>query len=401
MPGEIVLYTLIPTAAEGRPIRRGAVARAKLAAQRLRDRLAWRLAGRFRLETWRYEERCGTNQGDIAVRDAVAGQVARALGPRLPQVRELAWNGLDAKELERVNRDASLLVVAGGGYLSIDAGGELIPRCVADLEALSGLRVPLALGAIGINATFRDKGHAETLPVSPDTERRLRRLGRQATALSVRDAFSQQVMAGCSGRTVPLVGDPALFLKPRSPRSRPGSGPPRIGINLAFHGRQADENLARTFPLYVDALERLHRETGCCFQYFRHSDAEPALARLLKAEGLPVELVEGGPQALLDAYAGLDLHIGEMMHSCILSLAAGTPALGVAYDAKTRGLYALMGLQDCLTDVFALDPGALAGRALAMLADRQDLAARIATRKSVLEQAHRAWWDGLLARAAA
>lgn len=61
------------------------------------------------------------------------------------------------------------------------------------------------------------------------------------------------------------------------------------------------------------------------------------------------------PDALKDTFAHLDLVIGTRLHSCILSLSARTPAIALAYQPKTVGTYAMLGLDDLCHDVENFD----------------------------------------------
>ncbi len=57
------------------------------------------------------------------------------------------------------------------------------------------------------------------------------------------------------------------------------------------------------------------------------------------------------PQTLLEKLANYDLVIGTRMHMCILSLAAGTPVLPIAYEFKTKELFARLGMSAWVQDI--------------------------------------------------
>lgn len=65
------------------------------------------------------------------------------------------------------------------------------------------------------------------------------------------------------------------------------------------------------------------------------------------------------PARLIDAFAGFDMVVATRMHAAILALAAGTPVLAIAYEFKTRQLFARLGLDD-----FTLDAETLTGDGL-------------------------------------
>jgi colanic acid/amylovoran biosynthesis protein len=70
-------------------------------------------------------------------------------------------------------------------------------------------------------------------------------------------------------------------------------------------------------------------------------------------DGLPPEVrsrcrIDGqryGPQALIQRYAEADAYIGMRLHGAILSMLGGTPAMAIAYEDKTPGIYSSLGFE--------------------------------------------------------
>lgn len=70
---------------------------------------------------------------------------------------------------------------------------------------------------------------------------------------------------------------------------------------------------------------------------------------MLALKNIRTEIIDGEPGSLVRGYAGLDLHIGGMLHSCILAHSVDTPAIALAYDIKHSGFMDLFGLMgNCL-----------------------------------------------------
>jgi len=90
---------------------------------------------------------------------------------------------------------------------------------------------------------------------------------------------------------------------------------------------------------------------------------------------------------LARGYAKLDLHIGGMLHSCILATSAGTPCIALAYDIKHQGFFDLIGLSEHCLSAFHFDPDQLYARALALLADPAPVRAQITARRDALQAA--------------
>ena len=65
------------------------------------------------------------------------------------------------------------------------------------------------------------------------------------------------------------------------------------------------------------------------------------------------------PTQLLDRLAEFDMVVATRMHAAILALCAGTPVLAIAYEFKTRQLFARLGMDD-----FTLDVETLTGESL-------------------------------------
>lgn len=77
---------------------------------------------------------------------------------------------------------------------------------------------------------------------------------------------------------------------------------------------------------------------------------------------------------LIEELASFDLCIGTRMHMCILSLCAGTPALPVSYEFKTRELFGRLQLSDRVTDIETIEPVAFVNNLENFLADMPRLA---------------------------
>jgi colanic acid/amylovoran biosynthesis protein len=60
------------------------------------------------------------------------------------------------------------------------------------------------------------------------------------------------------------------------------------------------------------------------------------------------------PARLIERFAGFDAVVATRMHAAILALCAGTPVLAVAYEFKTRQLFARLGLDEFTLDVETL-----------------------------------------------
>tara|TARA_R110000851_G_scaffold302714_2_gene460041 strand:+ start:18797 stop:20074 length:1278 start_codon:yes stop_codon:yes gene_type:complete len=62
------------------------------------------------------------------------------------------------------------------------------------------------------------------------------------------------------------------------------------------------------------------------------------------------------PTEVVDAYAGFNLVIATRMHSAILSLLAGTPVIGIAYEFKLEELFVQLGMSRLSLSIQSLNP---------------------------------------------
>lgn len=59
----------------------------------------------------------------------------------------------------------------------------------------------------------------------------------------------------------------------------------------------------------------------------------------------------GEPWTLQSLYGCMDIFLGTRLHSCIFAMTAGTPALAIAYQSKTWGIYESLGLDKYVIDI--------------------------------------------------
>lgn len=371
---------------EDRPVPRGAWGWLRNRARRGLDFVLWRLGRRWGFHYSTYQDRQDSNRGDSAIRRATIQLLRQACPGRL-EITEFGWEQIDEAFALRANGGADLVVIAGGGYISCNGMGDLPDRFLRHLDVYRRLSCPIIGFGLGLNClssyqTGQPRLSAQSVVLLGEFTRLL-------AQLSVRDAVTRQALGG--GEVIP---DPALLLDAKAgalPRRGPGDGL-WLGLNLAFHGPASTLLLARLFPIIVEVLRSLGRTHRLGVVYFVHSDAERLIPRLLRAEGITVRVVDGPPEEMLSWYGMLDIHLCEMLHSCILAANRGVPTLNLAYDSKNWGFYDLMGMEDILPAATA-DAEAILGRLSGMLERRDELSRAILRRKEDLRHD----MDGVLA----
>jgi polysaccharide pyruvyl transferase WcaK-like protein len=285
----------------------------------------------------------------------------------------------------------SNFVIAGSGYLIFDAKGHVGPRLIQDIEFFKRWGIRPILFGVGINQPSALTLNGGIVDIAPAIEANLRELLSRAKAISVRDSFTQATLSRYTDTRVELTGDPALHLghlynirhtvPPNSQRRRP-----LIGLNLNFHGPSSTKLLQRNLPIVAKAIKSIRDEHHCDFRYFVHFDAELVVPKLLALDGIEMEVIQGNPETLIRGYAELDLHIGGMLHSCILAHSVDTPAIALAYDIKHRGFLELFGLEKNCIPAADLTAPALIERVGDVLADPSPYQKAISTARERLER---------------
>lgn len=353
---------------------------------KLRDRLFWRFGIIDCIDYRNYENFYPSNVGDLAV-----SEVARALFGDVSNNRQsvinLNWGELGC--IESLHDSLKIIVVSGGGYILFDREGALPERIKYDIGALDKSRIPVVLFGIGVNFPGETWFDPLSFVVSKNDEDSLRYLLERAASISVRDIPSLRFLSRFTRKNIHLIGDPALCLLSAAPEPShvPSQSQPLVGINFSFHGPGSTEILKRNIESYVRILKALSIASCCRFRYFVHNDTEHLIPRLFATRGIEMEVVSGAPDNVAKAYRGLDLHIGGMLHSCILAHGAGVPCLGLAYDIKHYGFFSLFGLEQNYFSAIDFDENKFIERVLTILADPTPTRAIISARTSELRAA--------------
>lgn len=91
--------------------------------------------------------------------------------------------------------------------------------------------------------------------------------------------------------------------------------------------------------------------------------------------------------SLRDLFGSLAVVIGTRMHSCIVAMVAGTPAVGLSYQPKSLGTFRLLGLGQYCFDVDTFDVYRVEQLAAELVEDREGQRAVVVSR--VAETQHR------------
>jgi colanic acid/amylovoran biosynthesis protein len=268
----------------------------------------------------------------------VWGSARRWLGVDLPAPRDL-------RRLMRAYVDSDLCIAAGGGYLYTTSkrhGAVVLLNTILGFSfgALVGRPVYLYGQSIG---PFGGPLH----------EWMVRRALARVRLVAVREEISESLVR--SWRLPPpvhLTGDAAFLIRPASERPLPAGGgsPPRVGITVRPWFRKAERQ--RSFETAVAQfsawLVQERKATVFLIPHDRSQDLESArrvLSSVATLDGIILVDQEMGPADMKALCGAMDLFVGTRMHSAIYALDGGVPTLTVAYQPKTTGIMAALGLE--------------------------------------------------------
>lgn len=390
----IYLYVPISAAREYRPVARSPLGSVKASVLRSRDRMGWTLlrSNGFSYHAWRKTEY--TNRGDIAIREAIRQLLERHLGSNA-QFIELDWGHLDADAVARINAQADLFVICGGGYVSADAATGALSAVMKDVDALAAIRCPVAAFGIGYNSIL-ECPRAEMAKVTPvDTARKLKGLVAACDFVACRDRKLGQILAEYAKAPISVIGDPALFLNHAVQKplaiGNDRTGTINVGLNLALHGPISGGIFRAHFEVYADFLRRVQQSQPVRFWYFVHCETERLAIELLRKRRVNVDVVDLPPREMISAYAQMDFVICQMLHASILSANAGVPSINIGYDVKNASFYELMGQPELCISHEGISVERLWSLWSDAFARRVELATQFHLRKAeFMEDTHRA-----------
>lgn len=351
--------------------------RFKRVAYSVRDRVAFRLGSSNTLDFRNHEDSGTYNLGDHAIMLACL-QAIHHVRPRAA-VLPVNWMSL---EEEHAVHDA--LIICGSGYFFLDAQLQLPRRIVSDIAFAEKHDIPVVVFGAGFNltdATLENK----TPTLSADQRDLLGKLLSKCTHIGVRDEVSRYLLQTCTPQKVEVVGDPALFSGGSvSDDLNFTERDNCIGINLPFHGVAVNKQLIASIYSWIDTFKRIQHLSGCSYKYMVHYDAELVIAKIMRDAGLDLTIVRGDVSELLKGYSSLRLHIGGMLHSCILAASRGTPCIGLAYDIKHVGFFDALELKDLCFPTLPWPAEAIVEKAIWALSTEAELRRRILARREFL-----------------
>lgn len=161
---------------------------------------------------------------------------------------------------------------------------------------------------------------------------------------------------------------------------------PRLGVTLI--NWQAQNRTFRQQEVYETAVAAAARAfvthtNGQVILFAQVRGPTPAEDDRIPAQRVAAMLADLGDQvvlieqeeipaaALKAAYGLMDIFIGTRLHSNIFALTAGTPAVMIQYQYKTRGVVQMLGLEEWVVEIEQVSAALLTEKMLALWARRE------------------------------
>ncbi|MBB6450388.1 polysaccharide pyruvyl transferase CsaB [Geomicrobium halophilum] len=229
------------------------------------------------------------------------------------------------------------VVILGGGGLLMDMYKRDAPlySTLGSLAKKSGCR--LLIHAVGAGPITTTAGKFF-----------IKRLVKQADAVTVRDEQSQRLLSNITGRQdITVIDDPA-FAIPNAPSKEKTASIQRIGITAApyYSKRYWPTHDEDKYQKYIKgiaaAADKIIETHGAALTFFSTKypedvdvsrDIHAAMTNQKSATLIDTHL---GPDAILETAAKQDVVIGTRLHSLILAVKVCTPVIGIEYHHKVR-----------------------------------------------------------------
>ncbi|QDE39685.1 colanic acid biosynthesis pyruvyl transferase WcaK [Luteibacter pinisoli] len=164
----------------------------------------------------------------------------------------------------------------------------------------------------------------------------------------------------------------------------------RLGISQDTY----ETAFAELLDAVADAGYQVHALSTCtAIDGYPKDDRMIALrvrSRMRRADAMDVEMDELNDVQLGDRFARCVLTIGTRLHSAIMSMNFGTPAVALAYEHKSEGVMQRLGTSELSMPVKSLLDGTLKTKVLGLLQDdtlRPRVAAAVAREKAFAREA--------------
>ncbi|MDD3711460.1 MAG: polysaccharide pyruvyl transferase family protein [Patescibacteria group bacterium] len=200
----------------------------------------------------------------------------------------------------------------------------------------------------------------------------------KARLVALRDDYTKRFLIknGADPDKIRLIGDPATLLKEEkisSSKSREfGLDSPilKIGFNLNYSGWLGfGQYKKEILSAYKSVADYFIKKYGARIYYLKH---HPGEEQIIKELDFPIfKVVDLHPYQQKFLYSKMDLIIGMMLHSCVMSFGALTPEINLAYDLRNKSFAKFIKCPELLVELEDLKSGILLKKAKSVFKEKE------------------------------
>jgi len=228
----------------------------------------------------------------------------------------------DEKILKKIN-NTDFLIIGGGGILY----SYFLPF---NTNFINGIKIPTFTFGIGY---IKEIGSTD---LNLKSKKSIILLFKKCSIFSVRDFNTKNYLTnlGLPAKKIPVIGDPAIFLKKiKYKKNILSKNTINIGLNLNYSGwldfGKYEEKIIKSY----NSLLNRYDPNKFKFYYLIHHPSEKKILYKLEKK---IKIINLKPENQIYIYSKLDLIVGMMLHSCVLSFGVQTPFINIGYDVRNE-----------------------------------------------------------------
>lgn len=264
------------------------------------------------------------NKGDVAIVLAIQDMLRQTF----PDCQILDYpmeilKKATQQQIRQINQ-SDLVVVGGGGIFY----SYFTPF---NTDIIRQIKTPIVIFGVG---HIREIGAPD---LSDQAWNSIIFLVNQAKLVSVRENFTANklIEKGISPEKISIIGDPAVLLEEIPNHSIPLDYPVKIGLNLNYSGWMGfGQYQNEIISTYQQVISYFQDNYNAGIYYLQHHPGESQIYPTIQTKNF--HLVNLPPKQQKWIYGQLDLVIGMMLHSVVMTFGANTPFVCIGYDLRCQ-----------------------------------------------------------------
>jgi polysaccharide pyruvyl transferase WcaK-like protein len=275
-----------------------------------------------------------SNRGDIAIAKSITDAIKKRID--IPfAFFNIKTEKLTKDRIEQLNNDASCLMIAGSGvYSNAKTSSGWYFDCNSSL--FNKIKVPIFLIGLGCNNNLVNDIFGS---LTSKAKKSIKLINDLAIISTVRDERTRGNLREIGIKKHEIMLDPAYFLNTRKVLKEK-----KVAINIAQHapilgrfdgGKEGKRTRQKNIQIFVQISQYLISK-GYKIIFICHDALEQSIVIDLKKLIPSLQFINtDNIDDMLYEYSKCAFTIAMKMHSAIMSIASGTPAINVYYDQKS------------------------------------------------------------------